>query len=286
MVGLGGPTYKTECVAVLAQPGRNSISPTEGIRPMKVALIGDVHANLPALAAVLEDARDQGAEAIWNLGDFLGYGPFPEEVVLRLRAERAVCILGNYDAKVLAFEKKRNKWRKTKAGQKYLAFRWAHDNVSEDTREYLRALPPQRYVRADGLRVMLTHGSPACHDEPLGAETPEARLQQLARLAGVEVVACGHTHRAFSRRVSDTWFVNPGSVGRPEGGDPRANWALLDVQDRQLTIDHRRTEYEIQQTVRALRVAGLPEDFCKMFLWGRNLREVQSREVQSREVQS
>lgn len=242
---------------------------------MKVALVGDVHANLPALEAVLAEARSQAVEAIWNLGDFLGYGPFPEEVVARLRAEAAVSILGNYDAKVLKFERKQQKWRITKAAQKYLAFRWAHERLSEASRRYLRSLPADFLVEVDGLRVLLTHGSPAAVDEAVGPDTPGRRLEQLARMANADLVACGHTHRPLERRAAGVRFVNPGSVGRPEGGDPRACWAVLEIGPGRLAIHHRRTEYDVERTAEAIRAAGLPEDFAEMLRQGKNLRDVQ-----------
>ena len=92
---------------------------------MKIALIGDIHANLPALEAVLEDAHKRKVEAIWNIGDMLGYNAFPDQVVKRLRKERVVSIVGNYDLKVLKFKKKAKKWRKKKHPDKYRAFKWA-----------------------------------------------------------------------------------------------------------------------------------------------------------------
>ena len=110
---------------------------------MKIALIGDVHANLPALEAVLAHAHQQGVEAIWNLGDFLGYGAFPDEVVVRLRAEGALSIIGNYDLKVLKFPKRKEKWDKSKHPQKYLAFQWAYEHLSKESRKYLRSLPEE-----------------------------------------------------------------------------------------------------------------------------------------------
>ena len=99
---------------------------------MRVALIGDIHANLPALEAVLAHAREQGIRRVWNIGDFVGYGPFPDEVVQLLRKdENVVSILGNYDRKVLRFKKKQDKWERSKEPQKYLAFEWAYESLSK-----------------------------------------------------------------------------------------------------------------------------------------------------------
>ena len=89
---------------------------------MKIALLADVHANLPALEAVLTHAEDQGVDAIWNTGDFIGYGAFPDSVVQRLWHENALSIVGNYDLKVLKFKNKRHKWRKSKHPLKFYAF--------------------------------------------------------------------------------------------------------------------------------------------------------------------
>ncbi|NQT86768.1 metallophosphoesterase, partial [bacterium] len=103
---------------------------------MRVALIGDVHANLPALEAVLADAEARGAEAVWDVGDLTGYGAFPEEVVQRLRQPDILNIIGNYDQKVLKFEQKSEKWRRKKRHEKWLAFRFASQNLSEASRAF------------------------------------------------------------------------------------------------------------------------------------------------------
>jgi putative phosphoesterase len=242
---------------------------------MRVALLGDVHANLPALQAVLADAHNHGAQAVWDLGDCLGYGPFPDQVVRQLRAAEALSVLGNYDAKVLAFEANKDNWRLTKRPEKFLAFAWAHQQLSPESRSHLRSLPTQLRLTVAGQRILLTHGSPAAADEALTPSTPEHRLQQLARDAHADLVACGHSHQPFARRVSGVLFVNPGSVGRPEGGDPRANWALLEIEPRQLSVHLRRIAYDLDQTVQAIRNLGLPEDFARMLLQGRNLKQVQ-----------
>ena len=108
---------------------------------MKVALIGDIHANLPALEAVLEHARQNAVESLWNLGDFVGYGAFPEETVNRMRATNAINILGNYDRKVLKVPHKAKNWKKHMQPDKWLAFTWTYDHLSPSSRAYLEALP-------------------------------------------------------------------------------------------------------------------------------------------------
>jgi putative phosphoesterase len=241
-------------------------------------LIGDVHANLPALEAVLEHARQQGVEAIWNVGDFLGYGPFPDEVVKRLQEARAISIVGNYDLKVLAFKKKRKKWRKKKQIDKFLGFQWAAHNLSQESRGYLCALPEEREVHAEGLHVLLTHGSPVSNEEHLGPDTPVERLRELAGMVDADAIICGHSHRPFMRLVDNTLFANTGSVGRPDDGDPRACYAVLQTGRGGgrpgLQVQHYRLVYDVEEAVAAVRAQGLPESFAQMLIQGRDLNGV------------
>ncbi|MGD2145031.1 MAG: metallophosphoesterase family protein, partial [Anaerolineae bacterium] len=232
---------------------------------MKVALIGDVHANLPALEAVLDHARQQSVEAIWNIGDFAGYGAFPNQVIERLRQEQAVSIAGNYDVKVLEFKKKRNKWRKKKQLQKFLAFQWTHHTLTKENRRYLGSLPRERELQIEGLRILLTHASPVSEEEHLTPDTPEERLRELASMVEADVVICGHSHRPFVREVGGVHFINTGSVGRPDDGDPRACYAILTIgysSDRDLHVHHDRVAYNGGSAVAAIRDRGLPEAFA------------------------
>ena len=243
-------------------------------RPVKVMLIGDVHGNLPALLAVVRHAEQQGVTRIWNVGDFVGYGPYPDEVVSYLRDRAALNITGNYDLNVLNFPAKAEKWRHTKHPLKYLAFRWAYEQLSSANRAFLRALPPEARLKAGKLRVLLVHGSPASDKEHLTVETPVARLRELARMADAEVILCGHSHQQFARQTDGVWFVNPGSVGRPDDGDPRASYAILHLKHGTLAAEHYRVAYDVQATVEALRAAHLPEAFAQMLLQGRDLNAV------------
>jgi putative phosphoesterase len=253
----------------------------------RIALLGDVHANLPALEAVLAHARRQGVEAVWNTGDFVGYGAFPDQVVQLLRRRGALSIIGNYDLKVLKFRRKRDRWRQSKHPLKFFAFQWASEQLSKKSRKYLRALPQELRLEAAGKQVLLTHGSPASNEEALTPNTPQARLRELARLAQADLVVCGHSHQPFAREIDgalfdkahSVWFINTGSVGRPDDGDPRACYAILSLEPGHFQVQHYRLEYDVERAVAEIRAQGLPEAFAQMMLQGRPLDMVLDKDL-------
>jgi putative phosphoesterase len=212
---------------------------------VRAAAIGDVHANLPALEAVLADIQEQGAEVVWNTGDFVGHSPCPEETMQRLMDPDIVSVVGNYDLKVLKFPQKKEQWRESKRPHKFAAFRYGHDRLSEQSRRFLANLPRERRLMVEGWRVLLTHASPESLTEALKPDTPEERFRELAGMAEADVVVFGHSHYALARQVAGVWFVNTGTVGRPKGEDKRAVYALLDFEPGTLRVKHRRVAYEI-----------------------------------------
>ncbi|MBL7223876.1 MAG: metallophosphoesterase family protein [Candidatus Brocadiae bacterium] len=240
---------------------------------MKVALLGDVHGNLPALEAVLADADARGCEAVWNIGDFVGYGAFPDEVVRLLRKRAAANLIGNYDQKALEFKKKDAKWRKTKRREKWLAFKFAYEHLSKPSRKWLRTLPEQQRLDVAGRRILLCHGSPASVDEHLWLETPAERYRELAAMADADIVVCGHSHQAFVREAGRVPFINTGTVGRPDDGDPRACYAVLALAAG-VDVAHHRVPYDTGRAVAAVHEHGLPEAFAQMLLEGRSLDAV------------
>lgn len=248
---------------------------------LKIAVLSDVHGNLPALEAVIADARRKQATVFWNLGDFVGYGPFVDEVVDTLFEICAAQVIGNYDLKVLAFPKKKAKWKKSKKREKFLAFEWAWKKLSKKNARRLDALPLQTIQTAEGLHFLLTHGGPASVDEAIGDQTAPERLKELAAMTDAEVILCGHTHFPFLKTVDETTFINPGSVGRPEGGDPLAAYAILEISADGMQVRFQKVGYDIERLARAIHAAGLPAEFTTMFKSGKNLDQVQEANAES-----
>jgi len=231
---------------------------------MKVALISDVHANLAALEAVLAAAHAAGAEAIWNMGDTVGYGADPDAVVARLREAGAVSVMGNHDAAVVG-QLGLDEFNPFAAA----AARWTAETISPETAGYLASLPA---VDGDEA-VTRCHGTLA---DPLWRylDSYEAAREHFAR----QETACsivGHTHIPMFVRLDGDEIepavprdgevfeldggrvcVNPGGVGQPRDGDPRASWALFDTDAGRVTFF--RVPYDIATTQRRIREAGLP----------------------------
>lgn len=242
---------------------------------MKIALLGDIHANLPALQAVLAHATSLQVETAWNVGDSVGYGPFPNQVLDLLQEKDILSILGNYDLKTLAFPAKEAKWRKKKHPLKLLAFQWAWQTLRPDNRSYLQSLPEQRRLKLMAKDILLTHASPASNKEYINSQTPKSRLRQLALAAAADICICGHSHQPFIATIDGVCFINTGSVGRPDDGDPRACYALLELEEDSLGVTHHRVAYDVQRTVDAVLQQNLPPAFAEMFLKGRSLIDIE-----------
>jgi predicted phosphodiesterase len=155
---------------------------------MKVALISDIHANLPALEAVLKDAHERGVEAIWNTGDMLGYGAFPNEVLELLLQENVQSVIGNYDTRVLKVRQKKRNWKDGKPSDKWLAYSWTYKNLSKGNRDYLTELPNELRLEIEGRKALLTHGSPESDEEQLTPDTPAERFSELASKADADII--------------------------------------------------------------------------------------------------
>jgi diadenosine tetraphosphatase ApaH/serine/threonine PP2A family protein phosphatase len=248
---------------------------------VRIAIFSDVHANLPALEAVLAeiDAEDPGL--VLCLGDLVGYATWPNEVVTEVRRRRIPTIAGNYDEGVgrasddcgCAYRTEVERER----GRRSIAF--TNEVVTPGTRAYLRSLP--RHLSLDlgtdaqPFRVLLVHGSPRKINEYLFEDRPDRSFLRLLTDAGADAMIFGHTHRPFWKRLRIDGdgrvrhAVNTGSVGKPKDGDPRACWTLVELPERPspdapevLRVTFRRVEYDVERAARAIEESPLPDAFA------------------------
>ena len=213
---------------------------------MKVGLISDVHASAPALNAVMGDMPP--VDEVVHAGDVVGYNPYPNAVVDTFRREDVASISGNHDRAVaggtdFGFH--------SVAGQ---AVEWTRDALREDCLEYVEELREEREP-VDG--VYLAHGAPGAPDRYTYPEEFTAELLP----DGVEVLVLGHTHVQGKEEFEEGIVVNPGSVGQPRDGDPRAAYAVLDLSS--LEVELRRVEYPIERVQENIRrEEGLPDSLA------------------------
>ncbi|WP_440950187.1 YfcE family phosphodiesterase [Methanosphaerula subterraneus] len=220
--------------------------------PVRIALIADVHANLPALEAVLADAAQRGASVVINAGDLVGGGPFPDEVVSRLRRAESIDIRGNAERKVFSVQNGKHQ----KGGKDRTMALWTWEALSPENRAYLADIPDERRFMVRSTRLLVTHASPLDPKELLTASTPATRFSELGREAGADIVIVGHSHQQFSTIADGVRFINPGSVGTPAGDDTRACYALLQLEPYDLC--HFQIAYDRDPVVRAGTERGLP----------------------------
>jgi putative phosphoesterase len=243
---------------------------------VRIGLISDIHANLQALEAVLDHLQENQVDTIWNMGDSVGYGAYPDEVLQRVYHDAILSLLGNYDRKVLRIKKKEKKWAEHKIPEKLVAFHWAYQQLSSTCRDYLSSLPEQIRLNMTGWRILIVHGSPVSREEHLTPSNPVKRLEELSQVVEAEIVLCGHSHQPFSRQVAGTRYINPGSVGRPDDGDYRTSHAILELDAHKLQVTHYRLDYDVDIAIQEIRRRGLPEEFATMLKQGRSLDDLKN----------
>ena len=224
---------------------------------MQLAVLSDVHANLPALEAVLADVDRTAPAGIWVAGDLVGYNPWPNEVIQILRDRRVRAIRGNHDRAALGGDTFR--FNELAAA----AVRWTRIQLTPGSVGYLKDLEDRtRTTMPEGL-VAMYHGSPRDDDEYV---LPGTADESLVQRAGAPFVILGHTHLPMAARFRFGLVVNPGSVGQPRDGDPRASWGILDLTRRAFAV--RRVPYDIDAVATAIRRAGLPTELADRLYTG------------------
>lgn len=246
---------------------------------MRYALISDIHANLPALDAVLaaiERRPDIGAT--YHLGDLVGYAPWPDETVEMIRSRAIAGVAGNYDSTVATDYKHCGcKYEDPRQEElSHLSYEWTRRHVSARTTTFLGGLPFEIVLRphgghTSGPSVHLVHGNQTLNTVYVFEERPDQFLEKmgaaLSAKAG-DVICFGHTHKPWHRVVNEVHFVNTGSVGRPKDGDPRACYVLLEVNGADVRADIVRVPYDVEKAATAIIASDLPNEFAEFLRAG------------------
>ena len=223
---------------------------------MKIGLLSDVHGNLPALEAVLDDLP--AVDRIVCAGDVVGYNPWPAACVERIRSVAAATVQGNHDRTV---ETPRQYVHNEMA---FAGLEYAAAELSEGQREWLRTRPEQVDIADGAYRMVHSHPDPDRRDAYVYPADFAGLGEYVEEYDGLVL---GHTHVQHRERVDGRAIVNPGSVGQPRDGDPKAAYAVLDTETDELSL--RRTAYDIERVRRKIEAEGLPADTARRLARGR-----------------
>ena len=256
---------------------------------MKIALFSDIHANLPALEAFFKDVDSRSPDAIYCLGDLVGYNIWPNEVIAEIRKRRIPTIAGNYDFGVgrasndcgCAYKTDEEK----AMGQVSITF--TNGLIGEDEPQYLRTLPAHLRVEFqlnnDKLNLLLVHGSPRKNNEYLFEDRDEKSLLRIMEQADADIMCFGHTHRPYHKTLvsgdGETpryhHAINTGSVGKPKDGNPRGGYVMLTLDENSSVLDKEsvqvefvRFDYDIERAALAIEDSPLPDAFARMLRTG------------------
>ena len=234
-----------------------------------VAVITDIHANLPALQAALARIEELEIDRIYCGGDLVGYGPHPNEVCRMIEARGMPTIFGNYDYSIArelddcgcAYVTQHDR----ELGQQSVAWTLAHtDGRSKD---FMRDLPFDLRFEVGTVPVHLVHGSPRKVNEYLFEDKPARLYERLAAAETADVLVFGHTHKPWIHEYGGVLFVNCGSVGKPKDGDPRAAFAILEWDGgSQLRASIERVAYDAEAVAVEVAAAGLPGEYAEKLL--------------------
>lgn len=241
---------------------------------MRIVVLGDIHGNLEALKAVLAETERPGYDAIFHTGDLIGYGPRPNETIDLIRERGIRGVKGNFDENAA--------WGGESSGanssggdpgsaetsEAEAAYRWTVGRIGFGQRNFLKDLPFSIDTRMGERRASIFHASPVDLYTSIEETASDAFLEETAEETEADLHLFGHTHRPFHRVSNGRHFINAGSVGYPGDGDPRASFAVMDLNGG-VRVEFRRVAYDVERAARDAESCGLPPGMARRLRTGR-----------------
>jgi putative phosphoesterase len=256
---------------------------------MRIALFSDIHANLPALEACFKSMDDQKPDAIYCLGDLVGYNIWPNEVINEIRRRGIPTIAGNYDQGIGLSSDECGCAYKTDIEKDMgkISISYTNSVVQPEERKFLRTLPAHIRVEFmlhnDKLNLLLVHGSPRRINEYLFEDREEKSMLRIMDQADADIMCFGHTHKPYHRVLSAEvegksrfrHAVNIGSVGKPKDNNPKGCYVMLTIHaDSDITnkdsvqVEFIRFEYDVEKAARSVEESPLPDGYAEMLRKG------------------
>ena len=230
---------------------------------MKIALFSDIHANLPAFEVFLKDLDSRKADAIYCLGDLVGYNVWPNEIINEIRKRGIATLVGNHDLKVKALPQI-TKEELAETGKDY-----AYHIIEPENRAYLLSLPShiklEFRLQGQQFNILMVHGSPRSVHEYVLENTQSSYVSELMDEADANLLCIGHSHKPYHRIISrDKQVINIGSVGKPKDGNPQGCYVLLTLDDvNPINVEFIRFDYDIEKAAKGIEESPLPDEFAE-----------------------
>jgi predicted phosphodiesterase len=252
---------------------------------MRIALFSDIHANLPALEAFFRDVDLHKPDALYCLGDLVGYNSWPNEVIIAIRGRNIPTIAGNYDFGIGRMSDECGCAYKTDREKDMgkISISYTNSLVKPEERNYLRSLPAhikvEYQLNEDKMNLLLVHGSPRRINEYLFEDREEKSLARIITDADADIMCFGHTHKPYHRVLNTgdegkphfRHAINIGSVGKPKDGDPRGCYVMLTINEKSsstvaesISVEFIRFEYDIEKAAEGVLNSPLPDEYADM----------------------
>lgn len=235
---------------------------------LKLAIISDIHANLPALVSVLEDIEQFGAHQVYCLGDLTDAAPWHNEVIALIRERNIPVIMGNHDERI-AFDHPVHplpKHSREEQEARLLAINHTKATIAPQHAAFLAALPPYLQLEAGGAKILLVHGSTRSNDEYVYQDHDENDLLEMMDEHHADIMITGHTHLSYIRplKAGKKMVINTGSVGRSKEEDRLAAYLQLTVTGNNITPVIRKIAYPVEETIAGIRNSPVPDFYARV----------------------